>query len=508
MVHWLKTSRTWIAGALMGVVLTGAAVGLAQKTPDLNGPVVAHNENNLSSVFRDVSKEVLPSIVSIETRGKSTQMTNGVDLGDEMPFKEFFGNDPRFKEFFKNRPQGQGERRVPGSRGMGSGFIIDASGIVMTNAHVVRDAEEVTVQLQDGRQFIASDIKFDSRTDVAVLKIEGAGNLKPLPIGDSDLMQIGDWVLAVGSPFGLDLSVTHGIISAKGRGPGITEREDFLQTDAPINPGNSGGPLVNLNGQAIGINTAISTRSGGSQGVGFTIPINMAKWVADQLLKNGEVRRAYLGVSLQPVDHRLAKQFHAEAGHGALVNQVVPNSPAAGANLQSGDVVVELNGKKVDSPKTLQGLVEQLTVGKSYPMVVLRDGKQVTLNVEAKEMPKNYSRERFDEGSTDDEAPAPGKTEELKADPLGVKVKDLTPELAKEYSIPDAKGVVVTDVASDSAAEQVQLRPGDVILEVNRQKTPTAEAYAAAMKQASVKDGVLLLVRTGRVTRYLSVQSR
>lgn len=498
--------KQWFGVAMVAVLAAGAGIGLAQKAPDRSGPVVAHNEIALSTVFRDVSKEVLPSIVSIETRGKATQLTNGSPLGDDSPFKEFFGDDPRFNEMFKNRQKDQGQRKMPGTRGTGSGFVIDASGLVMTNAHVVRDAEEVKVRLQDGREFLATDVKTDPRTDVAIVQIEGADGLKALPLGDSDQMQIGDWVLAVGSPFGLELSVTHGIISAKGRGPGIAEREDFLQTDAPINPGNSGGPLVNLRGEAIGMNTAISTRSGGSQGVGFTIPINMARWVANQLKEHGEVKRAYLGVSIQPVDHQLARQFHAEAGHGAIVNQVVPGSPADGATLKSGDVIVQLNGLKIDSPKTLQGVVEQLTVGKKYPMIVLRDGARTELQVEAREMPKDYSRDVFARnGSNEDDS---SSKEEAPTDMLGLSVQNMTADLGKQFGISETTGVVVTAVEDDSAAERVQIRPGDLILEVNRKKVVNVAEYADAMKSASLKDGVLLLVKSGKITRYVSVQQR
>ena len=501
-MRFFEKNRSWLTASIVGLSLGAAAVGLAQKQPELNAPVVARNETALSTVFRDITKDVLPSIVSIETRSKGAQLTGGQFDEDDMPFKEFFGNDPRFREMFKNRQP----RQAPMVRGQGSGFIIDASGIVMTNSHVVRDAEEVKVRLHDGREFIGTDIKTDPRTDVAIVHLKDAEGLKALPLGNSDQMEIGDWVLAVGSPFGLELSVTHGIISAKGRGPGITEREDFLQTDAPINPGNSGGPLVNLRGEVIGINTAISTRSGGSQGVGFTIPINMARWVADQLTANGEVKRAFLGVSMQPVDHALAKKFGVDAGHGVIVNQIVPNSPAADAKVQPGDVLVELNGHKIQNPHQIQGIVEQLTIGKTYPLVVLRDGQKVTLQIEGREMPKNFSRSLFQDRTAPEDEPR--KAEDKSVEGLGLKVKDLNEETAKEFGLADTKGVVVTSVAPDSPAGLVGVRPGDVLLEVNRKKINSSEDFAAAMKEASVKDGVLMLVKSGRGTRYLSVQSR
>lgn len=504
-MRFFESNRNWMTAVVVGLSVGAAAVGLAQKQPELNAPVVAHNEHALSTIFRDISKDVLPSIVSIETRGKGAQLTSGAFDEEDNPFEGFFGNDPRFKELFKNRQRGQ-QRPAPMVRGQGSGFIIDASGIVMTNAHVVRDAEEVKVRLADGREFIGTDVKADPRTDVAIVRLQDAKDLKALPLGNSDQMEIGDWVLAVGSPFGLELSVTHGIISAKGRGPGIAEREDFLQTDAPINPGNSGGPLLNLKGEVIGINTAISTRSGGSQGVGFTIPINMARWVADQLTANGVVKRAFLGVSMQPLDHVLAKKFGVEAGHGVLVNQIVPGSPAAEAKVQAGDVLVELNGQKIANPHQLQGIVEQLAVGKTYPLVVQRDGEKVTLQITGREMPNDYSRRMFEERlKNEDES---SKKEETGAEGLGLKVRDISEETAKQFGLADTKGVVVTSVAADSPAGLVGVRTGDVVLEVNRNKITSTEDFTAAMKDASVKDGVLMLVKSGRGTRYLSIQSR
>jgi serine protease Do len=513
MMKKLGLHRNGLVATALVVCLAGAAVGLAQRQADVAAPVVAHDETALSSVFRNVSKDVLPSIVSIETRGKAAQLTSGrPPLDDEDgAFKEFFESDPRLKEFFKRMPQGQRglpdqqPRRSPGSRGMGSGFIIDGSGVILTNTHVVRDAEEVKVRLQDGREFIATDVKTDPRTDVAIVRIEGAGKLVPLPMGNSDTVEIGDWVLAVGSPFGFDLSVTHGIISAKGRGMGIAEREDFLQTDAPINPGNSGGPLVNLRGEVIGVNTAISTRSGGSQGIGFTIPINMAKWVSDQLMQNGEVKRAYLGVSIQPVDPVLAKKFEVEAGRGVLINQVVPGSPASDARLKEGDVVLSLNEKPIDSPRTLQGAVEQLAVGKSYPLEVVRDGQKMTLQVEAREMPKDYSRSKFSQGPVEEESPS---QQDSRDETLGLDVRELNAETAKELGVSDTKGVVVTKVAPESPAANIGVQKGDVILEINRTKIATMDDFTQAMKSANVKDGVVMLVKSDRGTRYLSVQVR
>lgn len=502
-MKFIRRNSSALSIIAVAAILAGAAVVMAEKesVPELPR---THAARELSTAFREVAKEALPSIVSIQTRGKSLRMTNGE--GDAFPFDdedsplgEMFRNNPQFREFFRNR----GNNRMPAPRGMGSGFIIDSKGIILTNSHVVRDAEEVKVKLYDGREFIGTDIKSDPRTDVAVIRID-ATDLHAVPMGDSEAMQIGDWVLAIGSPFGLDMSVTSGIISAKGRGPGITEREDFLQTDAAINPGNSGGPLFNLSGEVIGINTAISTRSGGYDGIGFAIPINMAKWVASQLVEKGEVSRAYLGVGIQPVDSSLAKKLKVEVGEGALVNHVMPNSPAAAAKIEIGDLILELNGLKVKGARELQGIVEQLELGKEYPLVVLRNGEKSTLVVKAEAMPKNYSREsmRGEPGSSDE-----GSAGESTFDELGLEVKPLTPEIAKRLEIPSSsKGVVISGVKENSAAERAGLRPGFVVERIGNSPVTTVEEYKAAMKEQSLKDGITLLVNGGGGTRFIVIQ--
>ncbi|MGE3314706.1 MAG: Do family serine endopeptidase [Planctomycetaceae bacterium] len=503
-MRFVRKNSTSLTAIAFAVVLAGAAAVMAQKetTPTLPEPNAA---TELSTSFRTVAKNSLPSIVSIQTRGKAMRMTNGnmdnLPFDDEdSPLGEMFRNNPQFREFFRNR----GNQRMPAPRGMGSGFIIDSKGIILTNSHVVRDAEEVRVKLYDGREFIGTDIKTDPRTDVAVIRIDATG-LQAVPMGDSEAMQIGDWVLAIGSPFGLDMSVTSGIISAKGRGPGITEREDFLQTDAAINPGNSGGPLFNLSGEVIGINTAISTRSGGYDGIGFAIPINMAKWVANQLVEKGEVSRAYLGVGIQPVDSSLAKKLKVEVGQGALVNHVMPKSPAANAKIEIEDLILELNGQVVKGARELQGIVEQLVLGKEYPVVVLRNGEKITLTVKAEAMPQNYSRESMREEQQEQEEGA--TNEESAYDELGLDVKLLTPEMAKRLDIPSSsRGIVIAGVKEDSAAERAGLRPGYVIERVGKTPVTSVGEYRTALKEQSLKEGVSLLVNGGGGTRFIVIQ--
>ena len=430
--------KKWLGTLAVGVCLVGAAVGMAQR--ESNGPrpaVIASNAQELSHVFRGVADAAMPSIVSITTRGKAVQLTNqfGRPFEEDSPFGDLFRDNPQFREFFKRQPRGQ----TPRQSGKGSGFIIDPSGIVLTNSHVVRNSDEVVVKLYDGREYEAEVIGMDSRSDVAVVRINAEEELQAVPLGDSDLMYTGDWVLAVGSPFGFDLSVTAGIISGKGRGPGINKSEDYLQTDAAINPGNSGGPLLNLNGEVIGINTAISTRSGGYDGIGFAIPANMAKWVADQLIANGEVKRAYLGVQIQPLDRKVAKRFGTQPGHGALVTDIIEDSPAQKAELQNGDVILKLAGQDVAGTRGLVVITEKLEVGKSYDLEIVRDGEPMTLSIMPEEMPHNFGGKSEDEPKSDEPA-----DEERNYNDLGIETQTLTPKLAEKFGVEGAEGVVVT----------------------------------------------------------------
>ena len=499
-MNLVHSSKNWLFAVVGGVSLAGAAAVMADREAPIE-PRHAATARELSSVFREVAQAALPSVVSIETVGKPVQLTGGgadqLPFDENSPFFRFFENDPQLREFFENPPK----REMPTPHGMGSGVIIDESGVILTNSHVVRGAEQVKVELHDGRTFIATEVKEDPRTDVAIVRIDAPDDLQALPMGDSDAMQIGDWVLAVGSPYGLDLTVTQGIISAKGRGPGIAEREDFLQTDAAINPGNSGGPLLNLNGEIIGINTAISSRGGGSDGIGFAIPIDMAKWVANQLIEKGSVERAYLGVSIQPAEGKLAEKFGVDAGKGAIVSQVMPKSPAQDAGFEAGDVIVSVNGEAVDGPRDLQGLVEELEIGDEYTVTVLRDGERKELTVEARQMPRNFS------------AVSPGELKESPSSPqeefedIGLQVQTLTPALAKQLNLENAKGVIVTSVENGSPAQLAGIQTGDVIEKVATKKVTSVREFRQALKDASLDEGVLMLVRSEAGTRFVVVQT-
>ena len=493
-----KQHSHWIMVVAAGVCLAGVALVSAEKESKLRVPA-AQTARELSSAFRDIAQQTLPSIVSIETRGKAVKIGRNPLDDERLPFHEFFRDDPRFKEFFRQR--GDEEYHTP--LGMGSGFIIDSSGLIMTNTHVVKDAERITVRLYDGREYTAKDVRTDPRSDVAVIRIDAEEKLHALPLGNSDETQIGDWVLAMGSPFGLDMSVTAGIISAKGRGPGINEREDFLQTDAAINPGNSGGPLVNLNGEVIGINSAISTRSGGYDGVGFAIPINMAHWVSQQLTEKGKVERAYLGVGIQKIDNDLAKQLSVNVGEGVVVSQVMPGTPAAEAKLQPGDIILSLDGKQVTSPRNLQGIVERLNVGKTYNLQIQRNGKRQQLKIKFQSMPEQFSLNSMQE-TMESEQDNPSE----KVDSIGIQVEELTPEVAEQLGYDkDAKGVVISSVESNSVGHLAGLRTGQIVEKVGPKKVQTLKDFNEAMKDVDLTKGVLMLVRSTSGTRFVVVRS-
>jgi serine protease Do len=462
----------------------------------------ARDVRQLSKVFRDVAKQARPSIVTILTTGKArgVQMNPMLD-GEDGPLGDILKSRPEFKQYF-NR-----QRQMQPTHGMGSGFVIDPRGIIMTNRHVVNGASEVKVRFADGREYLASGIKTDPKTDIAILHVTPASGerFEALALGNSDQEEVGDWVLAIGSPFGLDMTVTAGIVSAKGRHIDKSDREDFIQTDAAINPGNSGGPLLNLDGEVIGINTAISTQSGGYDGVGFAVPINMAHWVSDQLIAKGAVRRAYLGVGIQQVNGTLAAVLHVNPGEGAIVGEVKANSPAEKAGLKTQDLVLDLNGQKVSGPTDLAGIVERLDVGKTYPMTILRDGKQMTLSVTLQEMPSHYSNfetEESEQGADKN----PGNDDSLNFEELGMEVRELTPELQKELNLKNAKGVVVGTVKPGSPAAEAGLAEGMVVESVNRQPVANPEQFKAAMKNASLKKGLIFQIRTARGTTLLGVQ--
>ncbi len=378
---------------------------------------------------------------------------------------------------------------------MGSGVVIDKSGIVLTNNHVVAGADEVLVQLADGREFKGEDIKTDENSDLAIVHIKGAGSLPVARMGNSDNLEIGDWVIAIGNPFELEHTVSAGIISGKGRELGSIRRAQFLQTDAAINPGNSGGPLVNLDGEVIGINTAIASTNGSFAGIGFANPSNNAKWVVDQLIKKGSVERAYLGVAIGEVTRDLAEKVGVKHGEGVMVSEVFPGSPAADAGMQEGDVVVKFGERRVHGPHELQELVERVPLNSKQSLVVMRDGKPVTLTLTAKALPKNFGSVSGDEESSE-AAPAAAPT--VESDKLGLEVADMTPADAAMPNFKGRNGVVIKKVEPDSPAAEQGLREGMLVMKVGSKWVKNVDEFKEAVKAESLKDGVMLLVRTQR----------
>ena len=427
----------------------------------------------------EVAAAVKPSVVNISST--KTVKTSGA----QSPFAD----DPFFRRFFGDEFGHSARPREHKQSALGSGVIVDKDGYILTNNHVIKDADEIKVKLSDKREFKGKVIGTDPKTDLAVIKID-SNHLPVIRLGDSEKLKIGETVIAIGNPFGLSQTVTSGIVSATGRANvGIADYEDFIQTDAAINPGNSGGALVNVKGELVGINTAIFSTSGGYQGIGFAIPSSMAKVVMNNLIKEGKVVRGWLGVSIQPVTPELAKQFDIKEDKGALIGDVVEDSPAEKAGLQSGDVIVEYDGHEVSDPSTLRNIVAGTPPGKKVGLSIIRDGKKKQVDITIAELPAQMQKLQ-------------GKFDNLLK---GVMVQGLTPELKKSLTIPvRIAGVVVTDIEDGSPAGG-SLMANDVIIEVNRKRINSMKDYEAVVSRIKTGQDILLLVyRNGSVT-YLSL---
>jgi serine protease Do len=523
MKRTILTHRTSFLGALTLSVLAAGVIGayafgdaaanrraqpvvLTAKTAPSITPAEARravsSAKDLSTAFRVASAAVLPSVVTIENVASSAPS----DGGNMVPGPRFEGRNPfegtPFEEYFNERNSSQRpptpQRQQPRRSGMGSGVIIDEAGVILTNNHVVAGDGEVTVRLHDGREFRATTVATDPKTDIAIVKID-ATDLVAAKLGDSDTISIGDWVLALGQPFGLESTVTAGIISAKHRGIGITARENFLQTDAAINPGNSGGPLVNLDGELVGINTAISSRGGGNDGVGFAVPINLAKWVGKQLAQGGTVQRAYLGVGIQPIDATLAAQLNVKPRQGVAVTDVYADTPAAKAGLKSGDVIVQYAGISVTSPQELQLVVERSEIGRPHPLQVLRDGKVTRLEFVPAVLPTEFGQAR----RSPKDAP---KSESRRLEGLGIEVSALDPDVAEQLGLAGTEGVVITAVKSGSPAERAGLTSGMVVTQVNRRAVSSIDELTEVVKSGDLERGILLLVRTNSGSRFVIIK--
>jgi serine protease Do len=439
--------------------------------------------------FADIAQAVTPAVVNITVRKEAPVPMSGMPSD---PLREFFGI-PGMPEMprMPNRPN---TPPAPEGRGAGSGVIVSSDGYVLTNDHVVDGAKEITVTLPDNREFTGKVIGLDPQTDLAVIKIDGA-NLPFVAWGNSASLRVGEYVLAVGNPFGLNSTVTLGIVSALGRGGmGITQYEDFIQTDAAINPGNSGGALVNTRGELVGINTAIFSQSGGYQGVGFAVPTNLAKPVYDSLVSTGKVVRGFLGVGIQAVTADLAESFHLDQSKGALVTNVVLGSPADEAGIKRGDVIVEFQGKPVLDPRNLQHHVIRTKIASKVNMVVIRDGQKHTLT--AKILEQDQQTQVAQTSPVEKEGPL-----------AGVAVKNLDQGIAQQLGLEDnVNGVVVMDIAPGSHAARAGLVQGDVISEINRKPVRSEEDFVKVVSHLKDNSSALIFIHRGQGALYLTIK--
>lgn len=440
----------------------------------------------LSQAFEEVARSITPSVVNISATKRAVKSKQSKSQAPDPFFdqyREFFGDDfmERFSPFF-----GDQERAQP--RGLGTGVIVDDKGHILTNNHVIGDADDVTVRLSNEKTVKAEVVGKDPRTDIAVIKIKANG-LAPARLGDSDKLRIGEWVLASGNPFGLDNTVTAGIVSAKGRSiMGGGQYEDFIQTDAAINPGNSGGPLVNLEGEVVGINTAIFSRSGGYMGIGFAIPINMARSVMESLITSGKVVRGWLGVGIQNLNEDLAQSFNFSGTDGALVGHLEKDGPAEKAGLKQGDIIVKLNGEKITNINQLRNLVAGIAPGKTIDAEIVRDGRTKTLKVKVGELPTQAQQAlEQSEPSID----------------LGISVETLTSDLARRLGSKTESGVIVRAVRPGGLGERGGIQARDIILSVNGKKVTKIEEFYQAVEAADLSKGIRLVVESQGMERFV-----
>jgi serine protease Do len=474
--------RGWIAASL--AVLTGMALvglipqlGFSRTAPAklwTDEPPKVSGQTVTAPDWVSLAKVLKPAVVNVSTKR--------VEPGPSLP--QGMDRDDPFSQFFR-----QFEPRPHPVRSLGSGFIIHSDGYVVSNNHVVDGATEIRVRLSDGREFAGKVLGRDPKTDLALLKIEATG-LPTIPVGDSEALQVGEPVMAIGNPFGLEQTVTTGIVSGTGRVIGGGPYDDYIQTDTSINPGNSGGPLINARGQAVGINTLIFSQSGGSIGIGFAIPVNLAKPVLTQLASDGHVVRGWLGVSIQPVTPDLAKSLKLSETQGALVSSVTEDSPAAKAGLKPGDVIVEFNGQRVARADRLPNVVATTPVGREVSLAIVRDGKPMQLTAKV-----GRQAESKEAAAGPEKVPAK----------LGLTVEPVTPRLVQEMNLRDKQGVIVRSVESDSPAAEAGIREGDVIVEVNRHAIHNAADLKRQLDGQAKGTPVLMLVHRGDANLFVAV---
>jgi serine protease Do len=444
---------------------------------------------NAPDTFADLAEKLGPTVVNIYT-------TQTVEVSSS-PHQFFFPDDMEIPEPFRRffgipDEQPKAPKRKMERTSLGSGVIATTDGYILTNNHVVEDADEIHITLASFEEYEAKVIGRDPKSDLALIKIEPERELPAVKFGNSDTLRVGDWVLAIGNPFGLQQTVTAGIVSAKGRSINNGTYGNFIQTDASINPGNSGGPLFNLKGEMVGVNTAIFSRTGGNIGIGFAIPANMAKNIMQQLKEFGKVTRGWLGVMIQHVTPELADNFGLDRPIGALVGQVVPESPAEKSGIKPGDVIIEYNGKEVSQMSMLPAMVAQTPIDEQVEVVLIREGKKKTIPVTIGKMAEEQALFDSDESV--------GGLE------LGLTVQELSPELADSLGIEDVSGLIVTNVDGDSAAAEAGIKRGDIIQEINREQVSSIAEYKKALLQAKNKNSILLLVKRDQHTRFVVIK--
>ena len=459
-----------IAGFTLTTLLDRASTLTAQTGPVLPGA---------PGSFSHLAKKASPSVVNIST----VKVIKG---GRQVPLP-FGPNDP-FREFFERFFGDQAPRDFK-QRSLGTGFIIDKQGFILTNNHVVEQTDEIKVTLNDKTEFDAKIIGRDPKTDLALIRIESDHPLTPLPLGDSDKLEVGDWVIAIGNPFGLGHTVTAGIVSAKYRRIGAGAYDNFIQTDASINPGNSGGPLLNTSGEVVGVNSAILSQSGGSVGIGFAIPINMAKDLLPQL-KKGKVVRGWLGVMIQEITPELKDKLNLKEERGALVGDVVAEGPADKAGIKRGDVIVSFDGKEISEANDLPFIVASTPVGKTVTVEVIRIGKKEHFQVQIEELKEEREAQVVSEARPN----------------LGLTVREITPELARNFGLSEASGVVVVQVQNNTPAQEAGLAPGDIILEMDQVPVKDLEQFNQMIGAYKVGDTILFLVERRGSTLYLTLK--
>jgi serine protease Do len=489
-----KKSRKRFFSFLMVVLMVAFAISFVGAVRFVRAPLEIATQDAIAAPkgqiamaplsFADLAEKLKPAVVNIST--SQTIKTGGVyqfrTPFKGSPFEKFFGEDEIFRRFFGDMPEREFKKKS-----LGSGFIISKDGYLFTNYHVIEKADEIMVKLSDEREYEATVVGKDKNTDIALLKIEPKNSLPVAKLGVSEDLRVGDWVIAIGNPFGLSQTVTAGIVSAKGRVIGAGPYDNFIQTDASINPGNSGGPLFNLDGEVVGINTAIIAQG---KGIGFAVPIDMAKEILSQLKTKGKVVRGWLGVSVQDITEEIASNLNLETKEGALVSDVFEGDPADRAGIKTGDIIVEIDGKKIKDTHELLRIVASIPVGKEVKVKAVRNGEVKGFAVEVTERTEEKMLAREKESK----------------EYLGMTVQEITPEIAEHLGLPNTAGVIVSEVNEGGPAGEAGVQVNDIILQVNKVKISTLEQYAEIMSRVSSNKSVLVLIKRGRAQFYVVIR--